>query len=119
MVTPLLSTCSSTICRNPAAVPGAGLVMSSLTCVLWTGSNVSVVGWLDAVAQSMTRFLTATNPFPSQYDTAIEAGRARVALMVKYAWTELNACRAAQPTDTHSLACDTLTACRLAVPDLL
>src|ERR1017187_4952098 len=98
MATPLLSTCSSAICRNPAAVPGAGLVMSSLTCALWTGSNVSVVGWLDAVAQSMARFFTGVKSRPSQNDTAIEAGRARVALMVKDAWTELNACGAGQPT---------------------
>jgi hypothetical protein len=48
--------------------------MSSRSWLLRTGSNVSVVGWFEPVAQSIARFRTWVNSRPFQYDTAIEAG---------------------------------------------
>ena len=116
---PPLSTCSSTICRKPAAVPGAALVMSSLTWLLRTGAKVSVVGWLDAVARLIVRFRTGTYFDPSQYDTASASGCASAVLIVNEACTESKDCGDGQDTDTQSLALETLTAGRLAVWALL
>ena len=113
-----LSTCRVTICRNPAPVPGAALVMSSRTRLARTRSKLSVVGWSEAVAGLIFRFRTGTNLAPSQYETVIEAGWASVALIVYEAWTESKDCGDGQLTDTQSAGLDTLTASRLAVAAL-
>src|SRR5580693_864477 len=116
-VLPLI-TSNVTICRNPAPVPGAALVMSSWTRLLRTGSKLSVVGWSEAVARLIFRFRTGTNFALFQYETVIEAGWASVALIVNEAWTESKDCGDGQATDTQSPGLDTLTARRLAVPAL-
>src|SRR5580693_10264872 len=113
-----LSTSNVTICRNPAPVPGAALVMSSRTRLLRTGSKLSVVGWSEAVARLIFRLRTGTNFAPFQYETVTEAGWASVALIVNEAATESNGCGDGQATDTQSPGLDTLTARRLAVPAL-
>ena len=42
-----------------------------------TGSNVIVVGWLDAVAHVTARFATGAHRLPSQYVTSTADGSAR------------------------------------------
>ena len=96
-------------------MPGAALVMSSLTWRLRTGAKVSVVGWSDAVARLIVRFRTGTYFDPSQYDTLIAAGCASAGAIVNEACTESKDCGDGQDTDTQSLGLETLTASRLAV----
>ena len=57
---------SSAICRKPAALPGDGLVMVSLSWLVVTGSKVMVVGWFDPVARVILRLCTGTSSRPFQ-----------------------------------------------------
>ena len=57
---------SSVIWKKPAFVPGAGLVISIRICVVLTGSNVIVEGWLLAVASVTARLFTGTSSRPFQ-----------------------------------------------------
>jgi hypothetical protein len=61
-----VTACSSAICRKPAALPGEGLVMVSLTWLVVTGSKVMVVGWFDPVARVILRLRTGTRSRPFQ-----------------------------------------------------
>ena len=56
----LTGTSSSEICRKPVVDPGAGLVISSRSSVVWTGSKEMTVGWFEADAQVMERWETGT-----------------------------------------------------------
>jgi hypothetical protein len=109
---------SSAIRRKPDAVPGDGLVMSSRTRVVVTGSKVSVVGCPDAVAHEIVSPLTGTKAFPFQYDAVISAGRLRAPPVTNVAAIAARARADAQASDTHSVASDELTAGRFAVADL-
>lgn len=53
-------TSSSESCRKPVADPGAGLVISSRSSVVWTGSKEITVGWFEADAQVMVGWETGT-----------------------------------------------------------
>ena len=111
--------CNSVICMNPVDVFGAGLVRSSLIADVLTGSNVTVVGSLDAVANCTCWLLVATQSVPFQYDTVSELGSTRLALIVKYGTTELTCLASGNVTDTHSFSCARLTAGSVFVADLL
>ena len=79
--------------------------MSSRTRVVVTGSNVSVVGCPEAVAQEIFSPLAGTKPCPFQYDTAIVAGRPSAPPVTNVAVTVPIRCADAQVSVTHSLAC--------------
>src|SRR5260370_22881115 len=104
--------------KNPAEVPGAALVISSLTSVVVTGSNVTVEGWPRPAAQVTCWLCTGTKAVPFQYVTVKDVGRLSVLLVTKVATSTPSVCACVQMRETHSLAWDTLTACRLAVAAL-
>lgn len=110
---------SSAIRMNPADVPGVGLVISSLTWVVATGSKLMADGWPLAVAQVTLGLLTGAKAWPFQYVTVTDAGRLSVVLVTKVAASPLMCCACVQVSETHSLAWDTLTACKVAVAALL
>src|SRR3954447_13385446 len=114
---------SSVIWKNPALVPGDGLVISTRSCVVLTGSNASVDGWLVAAACVTTRLLTGFQAPPSQYVTLNADGNARIALpvgvTVKYGRSAPTVCAVGQDSETHSLACAFWTFASSAVAALL
>lgn len=56
----LTGTSSSEICRKPVVDPGAGLIISSRSSVVWTGSKEITVGWFEVDAQVMEGLETGT-----------------------------------------------------------
>jgi hypothetical protein len=99
-------------------VPGDGLVMSSRTRVVVTGSNVRVASCPGAVAQETSRLLAGMKPCPSQYDTVIVAGRLSAPPVTNVAVIVPIRCAVDQVSATRSFASDEPTAGRFAVVGL-